>query len=114
MKHVNSKFYWRFTISLNFILVNLQPSYFDNLRSDSVIFSGIGSQSACQAYCSINENCIFYAFTLDDDIFEELSRGSCIFKSKVDISNGTNVPEQIKIFSLLSKYSRLKFYLLDF
>jgi len=90
--------------------VNLEPNYVDSLRLNSVIFNDIPSESACHAYCSINENCIFYAFVTRDDIFEELAIGSCILKSKIDITKGTNgSPEQIRAFSILSPIINFNF-----
>lgn len=90
-------------VLLNFQTFNLEPNYVDNLRLNSIIFNDIQSESTCQAYCCIKENCIFYAFVTRDDIFEELTYGSCILKSKIDISNGTNgSPEQIRAFSILT------------
>ena len=81
----------------------LYPNYYDDLRSNSAILLNVESDTACEHYCSMNENCILYAFVSKDDPFDELPYGACILKSKIDVSNGTLCGTAINIYSVKSK-----------
>ena len=85
-------------------LVYRQPNYFDELKHNSVVFVDVESYSKCSIYCLINENCVFFAYLNSDDKFEELSYGSCILKSKIDLTNGTIAPAYISTFNLISNF----------
>jgi hypothetical protein len=70
-------------------LVQLEPKYYDDLKSNSVILLNVDSMVLCERYCLLNENCVFFVYVSTDDLYDELPRQSCVMKSKIDITNGT-------------------------
>lgn len=71
---------------------------------NSVVLNGVPDEDKCSFYCSLNENCIFYAYSETIDELDGLYYGSCVLKSKLDISAGINPRAYVTTKSVKSKF----------
>lgn len=71
---------------------------------NSIILNNVESEDRCSYYCSLHETCIFYAYSQAINNLDGLKNYSCVLKSKLDITSGTNLRGKISTKSIKSRY----------